>query len=177
MNRHGTPLQLENRGLSRYKVLDGNLYTSRDWNTTRATKRLANLLVMNSLLKVLQRFQHIEGGQRITFPDVDLVVGLMSGRNIVLLATQHITLRAEQTVSMPSYHEADCWVEEGKQGAAANNRSYLFTLQSYLQATNRTNASFPNPTSKGGHLGTEFELDWQQRVSKAAWRGHCTGTF
>jgi len=179
LERHGTPLRLESRGLARYKVLNGNLYTTRDWNTTRSTKRLANLLVLNSLLKVLQRFQHIEGGQRTTLPDVDLVVGLMSGPPSFPNVFSGCARPAKQTVSMPSYHEADCWVEEGKQGAAANNHSYLFTLQSYLEVEDRrrvlANAAFPNPDSKGDYLGTAFEHDWQRRISKAAWRGRCTG--
>ena len=100
--RHGKPLELAKRPFARYKVLDGKLYTTRDWDTSRTTKPLENLLVLSSLSSVMQRFQRMDTTQRLTLPDIDLMVGLMSGmfdqhlskqNNLMSSCRRHLALR------------------------------------------------------------------------------------
>lgn len=86
-----------------------------------------------------------------------------------------------QTVSMPSYHEADCYVEKGwyRDLGAIKSSTYQFTMQSYLaglELKQRLPSSmFCNSNcSNSGVIGSP-QVIWDQRRAVAAWRGHCTG--
>eukprot|EP00959_Pyramimonas_sp_CCMP1952_P215040 4499903-Pyramimonas_sp.AAC.2 len=166
--RHGKPLELAKRPFARYKVLDGKLYTTRDWDTSRTTKPLENLLVLSSLSSVMQRFQRMDTTQRLTLPDIDLMVGLMSGPPSYQGVLSSCARPGERSVSTPSFHLTDCWVERGlRDHADANhaelNHTDMFTLQSYLahlRSKGPANTTFPGGASERSPMhGTGmFEL-------------------